>query len=884
MGRFDGRSLAFVVFFAVAALAQAAIAAIDAEAELELPLQQVVCGRGTLSARIKVPLLTVHSVEQAQASWARDLVALSETCKEPSSKACRGKAGDFADLHYGFQVEGQVVLLKPPQAVQKPFRRSRKGVVSWLVGAEADDDDDEFAEDSVGFVVNRTWKKVWFENAQVAVEPGQALAIGTVYFSNGTKGTEYKVDFSCGFVRDTSGEVRTNLQFFSEPFKVGYNKTTPKSDFTTDAVRKTIKNFGDSVISIGQRHKRGWDYQGRALEFLQTSFHFPPSFFDFSSTKDDDRRATESVVLFKPADAKGLQIRTTFDEVMSYFVATGKGKGIKDDPGLALQHWESFAFDIEGYILLTDYAWAMGEYSFRDGNGQKSPKAQFVFGFRKGPGIEVDGVMEGKLLIDIFHASFPHDGKASASRSDTSGGATVAGEPVTPEDLEEAQERWGKLLVQVGSGYRSAAEFVDTAYAYDLRPVLFKPAEATKVPFRLTRESAISFFGGRKNKSAMKKNGTEDWGFALKPWSLVSFENDEVLTFGDQAYAMGHVCYVGEQGGEQRLQFLAGWIRDPSGTLRMRLMHSSYPDPKAVAAAATIVAAEKKKSKVDRKSISVKDVTEFMSAFSSGLVALGKVSRNATALRSQTVDFVDKFYAFGEGPVLQKVTEASASTRFRMTRHGVISYLVGEDPFFPNDRGFARRPWSKVRFESKGIIISSERAKAMGIWYFTDPSGIEVPLEISHGLLRDFDGKLRLEVEFVSIPYTATMNSTWSTLPGDIEDELVNKVVKSEQFVVSNFWNIVAGIFVFLGIAVVLYFSWAWETHANSGLQMLNLEAARDVTNASNINRSRPNTGATLPPNYYAYQGSYQIGTGRYQSIGNKAGSAWPSAGHPGVS
>ena len=56
---------------------------------------------------------------------------------------------------------------------------------------------------------------------------------------------------------------------------------------------------------------------------------------------------------------------------------------------------------------------------------------------------------------------------------------------VTVEDVEDAQHAWGEGIVAIATAHTSggdyveiAREHVETLYAYDLTPVLFKPTLA----------------------------------------------------------------------------------------------------------------------------------------------------------------------------------------------------------------------------------------------------------------------------------------------------------------------------------------------------------------------------------------------------------------------
>lgn len=154
--------------------------------------------------------------------------------------------------------------------------------------------------------------------------------------------------------------------------------------------------------------------------------------------------------------------------------------------------------------------------------------------------------------------------------------AAVAEQGVTTQDVLDAQKAWGKGIVRIGriytegGDYRAAARvLVETLYAYDLGPVLFKPTLASDVPFRGTLEAALSYFVGGLYE--------EDHGFAIRPWTFVRLVNDGIIVDGDRALAMGHYYFTDTDGGVTKVEYSFGYIRDDQGHLRITLHHSSLP-------------------------------------------------------------------------------------------------------------------------------------------------------------------------------------------------------------------------------------------------------------------------------------------------------------------
>ena len=59
----------------------------------------------------------------------------------------------------------------------------------------------------------------------------------------------------------------------------------------------------------------------------------------------------------------------------------------------------------------------------------------------------------------------------------------------------------------------------------------------------------------------------------------------------------------------------------------------------------------------------------------------------AATKKAETV--IDKAYAYQYGPVAFNPTLTSGKQTIRATREGALAYYVGNNPSFPNDKGFA---------------------------------------------------------------------------------------------------------------------------------------------------------------------------------------------------
>ena len=149
---------------------------------------------------------------------------------------------------------------------------------------------------------------------------------------------------------------------------------------------------------------------------------------------------------------------------------------------------------------------------------------------------------------------------------------------VTVADVENAQKEWGGGVVAIAAAHSSEGDFVERArlhveslYAYDISPVLFKPTFAIEEQFRPTFEGALSYF--------VAENGVchEDKGFAIKGWTKERYENENVVINGATAMAMGNYFFTNSKGEEVKVEYSFGYIMDSEGKLRINLHHSSIP-------------------------------------------------------------------------------------------------------------------------------------------------------------------------------------------------------------------------------------------------------------------------------------------------------------------
>ena len=152
--------------------------------------------------------------------------------------------------------------------------------------------------------------------------------------------------------------------------------------------------------------------------------------------------------------------------------------------------------------------------------------------------------------------------------------------------------------------------------------------------------------------------------------------------------------------------------------------------------------------------ISEREVVAAQKAWGDGIVKIGKVYQEGGDYSAAAAAHIDQFYAYDLSLVLFKPTLASVD-QFRTSFDSALSYFVGGNPAYPEDKGFAIKPWSKVRWKNVGITNNScGMAVAMGNYYFTPVgSDSETKVEYTFGYIRGNDGALKIVVHQSSVPY-----------------------------------------------------------------------------------------------------------------------------------
>ena len=145
------------------------------------------------------------------------------------------------------------------------------------------------------------------------------------------------------------------------------------------------------------------------------------------------------------------------------------------------------------------------------------------------------------------------------------------------------------------------------------------------------------------------------------------------------------------------------------------------------------------------------DISNAQRAWGDGIVAIANAHLSGEDYVGIARNHVETLYAYGISPVLFKPTLA-AEEQFRPNFESALSYFVASNNECPEDKGFAIKGWTNVRFENSDMILRDDSAIAMGNYFFTGQDGNEVKVEYTFGYIMDENGALRINLHHSSMP------------------------------------------------------------------------------------------------------------------------------------
>ncbi len=151
--------------------------------------------------------------------------------------------------------------------------------------------------------------------------------------------------------------------------------------------------------------------------------------------------------------------------------------------------------------------------------------------------------------------------------------------------------------------------------------------------------------------------------------------------------------------------------------------------------------------------ITAEEVEAAQTAWGEGIVAIGQVFTDEGDFSARASEHIATHYAYGDDATILFKPTLAAEDQFRETTEEALSYFVGTEG--TEDGGFAIAPYTAVRWENNGTVISEsgDMAVAMGNYFFTNTEGSETKVEYSFAYEKDEDGALKIVLHHSSLPY-----------------------------------------------------------------------------------------------------------------------------------
>ncbi|BAM04827.1 hypothetical protein PSMK_26680 [Phycisphaera mikurensis NBRC 102666] len=145
-----------------------------------------------------------QDVLDVQKEWGEGIVAISKVHKEGGDYTAR--AEEHINELYAYDLGD--VMFKPTLAAEDQFRETFEEALSYFVGTEGSEDK--------GFAISG-WTDVRWESNGVYTDDNSATAMGNYFFKK-ADGSETKVEYTFGYVKDDDGNLKINLHHSSLPF------------------------------------------------------------------------------------------------------------------------------------------------------------------------------------------------------------------------------------------------------------------------------------------------------------------------------------------------------------------------------------------------------------------------------------------------------------------------------------------------------------------------------------------------------------------------------------------------------------------------------------------------------------------------------------------
>jgi hypothetical protein len=155
---------------------------------------------------------------------------------------------------------------------------------------------------------------------------------------------------------------------------------------------------------------------------------------------------------------------------------------------------------------------------------------------------------------------------------------------------------------------------------------------------------------------------------------------------------------------------------------------------------------------LSQRFVSQGEIIEALNKWGKGLVSISKTHALKGDFTLRAKEVIAENYNYHRAPVLFKPTLAQANT-FRLTKEGALSYFVGGNPAYTEDRGFALNNWADVKFDIAGVHEGIGYGLVMGNKHLVNSKGELTIANFTMGFVPDEDGSLKICLHHSSLPF-----------------------------------------------------------------------------------------------------------------------------------
>ena len=148
----------------------------------------------------------IDLVTATQQKWGNLVIEIGNAYKK--NESLENLTSDL--LHNIYAFNHCEVLFKPTLAKNNQFRTTKDEFLSYFLGQNKVCDEDS------GFAI-KGWKSIEFENYKITEQNNQLLAMGNYYFRD-NEDNILKVEYTFGFIKVNSEELKINLHHSSLPY------------------------------------------------------------------------------------------------------------------------------------------------------------------------------------------------------------------------------------------------------------------------------------------------------------------------------------------------------------------------------------------------------------------------------------------------------------------------------------------------------------------------------------------------------------------------------------------------------------------------------------------------------------------------------------------